>query len=280
MRAPSRKPTHRPLGRTWRERRAAAGVTPDGGARRALTPYARRARGPEQPPQVAEQRLARERLLDELGVAAAEAGRGARSSVWPVMNSTFTPGCSRRAPRRAPRPFMRGMTTSVRRRSTRPPHARGPPRAPRRRSGRRSPRSPSPASTRPSSTRSASSSSASTTVSPRPRGAARRDGDASARRPARRRRGRKTVNVAPRARPRVDADRAARLAHDAVDRGEAEARALPGSFVVKNGSKIRAPHVLGHPAARCPSRRAPRTGRRRRPSVARAARRARRSRSR
>ena len=30
MRAPARKPMHRPLGRTWRERSSRAGVTPDG----------------------------------------------------------------------------------------------------------------------------------------------------------------------------------------------------------------------------------------------------------
>ncbi len=30
MRAPSRKPVHRPLGRTWRERSSRRGVTPDG----------------------------------------------------------------------------------------------------------------------------------------------------------------------------------------------------------------------------------------------------------
>ncbi len=30
MRAPSRKPVHRPLGRTWRERSTRRGVTPDG----------------------------------------------------------------------------------------------------------------------------------------------------------------------------------------------------------------------------------------------------------
>ncbi len=30
MRSPSRKPVHRPLGRTWRERSSRRGVTPDG----------------------------------------------------------------------------------------------------------------------------------------------------------------------------------------------------------------------------------------------------------
>lgn len=30
MRAPSRKPMHRPLGRTWRERSTRSGLTPDG----------------------------------------------------------------------------------------------------------------------------------------------------------------------------------------------------------------------------------------------------------
>ncbi len=50
--------------------------------------------------------------------------RSAASSVWPVMKSTFTPGCSSESVAASSAPFIRGITTSVRSTSTRPPRAR------------------------------------------------------------------------------------------------------------------------------------------------------------
>ena len=160
--------------RLGRDARAAAVRTPTAPG---LRPYAVAFGGPEQPPQVAEQRLAGERLLDELHVAVDEPVLDERVvGVAGHEEDLHAAADRRRARRRARRPVMRGMTRSVSRRSTRTA-ARA----------RRLERLgavaagdhlvAAPARTRPSSVRSASSSSASTTVSPSPRGAAAATGD-------------------------------------------------------------------------------------------------------